>query len=220
MTGARAGDFEAAARGAPPGAADAARRLLALSREPLVGAVLSRSMNALADLAARLDRRGAGEAASERTDLAALLRLLECSASAGLLEPIDPLADARLRWIRDRDRLLSAEGRPLQASEVAALLGVTRQAVAKARAEGRLIGLPTGRHAYLYPSWQFDRAGVLSGLRAVREALGDDDPWTLTAFMVAPNSRLDGDTPLAALRRGDADAAARAARAYGEHGAS
>jgi hypothetical protein len=97
---------------------------------------------------------------------------------------------------------------------------VTRQAVARARAEGRLVGLPTARGTYLYPSWQFDRAGVLPGLRAVRGALDGADPWTLTAFMVAPNSRLDGETPLVALRRGDIEAAVRAARAYGEHGAA
>jgi hypothetical protein len=213
-------DFEAAARKAPAGAVEAARRLLELSREPVVGAVLSRTMHALVDLAAGLGRREAGEAAGERSDLAALLRLLESSAVAGRLEQVDPLADARLRWIRDRERLLCAEGQPLAAREVGDLLGVTRQAVAKARAAGRLVGLPTGRGTYLYPSWQFDRDGALHGLRAVREALDDADPWTLTAFMVAPNSRLDGDTPLAALRRGDVEAAVRAARAYGEHGAA
>jgi hypothetical protein len=194
--------------------------LLELSREPVVGAMLSRTMNALVDLASGLGRREAGEAAGERSDLAALLRLLESSAVAGRLEQIDPLADARLRWIRDRERLMYAEGQPLDARAVGELLGVTRQAVAKARADGRLIGLPTGRGTYLYPSWQFERAGVLPGLRAVREALGEADPWTLTAFMVAPNSRLDGDTPLTALRRGDADAVVHAAQAYGEHGAA
>lgn len=213
-------DFETAARRAPSGAVDAARRLLELSREPVVGALLSRTMNALGDLAEGLDRRAAGEAAGERTDLAALLRLLESSSYLGRVEADDPLADARLRWIRDRERLLSAEGQPLTARVVADLLGVTRQAVAKARAEGRLLGLSTGRGTYWYPSWQFDRAGPLPGLRAVREALGEDDPWTLTAFVVAPNSYLDGDVPLAALRRGDVEAVVRAARAYGEHGAA
>jgi hypothetical protein len=72
-------------------------------------------------------------------------------------EQADPLADARLRWIRDRERLLWAEGQPLKAKEVGELLGVTRQAVARARAEGRLVGLPTGRGTYLYPSWQLNR---------------------------------------------------------------
>jgi hypothetical protein len=42
----------------------------------------------------------------------------------------------------------------------------------------------------------------------------------LTAFLVAPNSRLNGDTPLAMIRRGDVEAVLRAARAYGEHGAA
>ncbi|HZO29430.1 MAG TPA: hypothetical protein VFH48_25930 [Chloroflexota bacterium] len=50
----------------------------------------------------------------------------------------------------------------------------------------------------------------------------DGDVWTLVAFVLAPNSRLDGEAPLSLLRRGrdgDVQAILRAARAYGEHGA-
>jgi hypothetical protein len=177
-------------------------------------------MSALGDLATRLDRREAGQAAGEASDLAALLRLLESSSAVARLQEVDPLLDARLRWLRDRERLLQSEGQPLQARDVAKLLGVTRQAVSRARAEGRLLGLPIGRRTYLYPSWQFGPEGPLPGLRAAREALGDADPWTLTAFLVAPNSRLDSESPVAVLRRGDLTAVVRAARACGKHGAA
>jgi hypothetical protein len=177
-------------------------------------------MGALADLAGRLDRRALGEAASAPSNVATLLRVLEHPAAVELLERDDPLADARLRWIRDRQRLLYAEGRPLTTKEVEALLGVSRQAIAKARTEGRLVGVPTGRGTYAYPSWQFEPGGPLIGLRNLRQALGDEDPWTLVAFVVAPNSRLDGDTPLARLRRGELEVVLQAARAYGEHGAA
>lgn len=211
--------YDEAARAAPSSAVEAAARLLHLSREPIVGALLARAMTGLADIAGRLDRRALGEAACAPTNAAALLRVLEHPGAVGLLERDDPLADARLRWIRDRERLLSAEGRPLPSREVAKLLSISRQAVAKARVDGRLVGLPMGRRTYVYPSWQFGPNGPLGGLRDVRGALGDD-PWTLTAFVVAPNSRLDGETPLGALRRGELDAVLRAARAYGEQGAA
>jgi len=137
------------------------------------------------------------------------------------LEAEDPLANARLRWIVDRRRLVHAEGRPLPTREVEALLGISRQAVAKVRTEGRLVGLPSGGGQYAYPSWQFGESGVLAGLREVRRALsGEDDPWTFTAFIVSPNARLDGETPLAVLRRGELSDVMRAAEAYGEHGAA
>src|SRR4051794_16044501 len=188
-------------------------------------------MNALAEIASDLDRRSLGEAAGARSDTAALLRLLEAPAALARLQQPAPRADARLRWVRDRERLLHAEGEPLPSVAVAQLLGVTRQAVAKARAEGRLLGLPTGRGTYVYPSWQFGPSGGVQGFRKVREALaaaqsgaaGDDNPWLLAAFMVSPNSRLDDDSPLAVLRRArqeDADAVVLAASAWGEHSAA
>ncbi len=211
---------DVAAPASESGATVAAARLLELSRDPLMGATLARAMGALADISPRLDRRALGEVVSAPTNLTALLRVLEQPAAIGLLERDDPLADARLRWIRDRQRLLFTEGRPLTSKEVEQLLGVSRQAVAKARAQGRLVGLPTGRRTYVYPSWQLGRSGPLAGLRELRKALGEEDPWTLTAFVVGANERLGGETPLAVLRRGDVGSALLAAAAYGEHGAA
>jgi hypothetical protein len=224
-------ELDAAARIAAPGAVDAARRLLGLSHEPLAGAALSRAMNALAEIASELDRHSLGEAAGARSDTAALLRILEDPAALARLQQTDPLADARLRWVRDRERLLHAEGEPLTSAAVGQLLGVSRQAVAKARAEGRLLGLPTGRGTYVYPSWQFGRSGVLHGFRRMREAfasaqgraVGHDDPWLLATFMVSPNSRLNDESPLAVLQRGrqeDVEAAVCTAAAWGEQSAA
>src|SRR5690606_41693050 len=59
---------------------------------------------------------------------------------------------ARLRGLRMRARLLAAEGGTLSSTEVADLLGITRQAVNKRRKAGRLIGLATGRRGYAYPA--------------------------------------------------------------------
>ena len=45
-----------------------------------------------------------------------------------------------------------------------AWLGVSRQALAKAVAGRRLIGLKTADGKWVYPTWQFTRAGLTSGL--------------------------------------------------------
>jgi hypothetical protein len=212
--------YEEAIRAAPDGAVEAAMRILELSRKPNLGPVLSRVLHAVADATTQLNQQAASQAASERTNVGVLLRILEEATALGL-EAEDPLANARLRWIVDRRRLAHAEGRPLPTREVEALLGISRQAVAKARADGRLVGLPSGSGQYLYPSWQFGQSGILGGLREVRRALsGGDDPWSFTAFMVSPNARLDGETPLAVLRRGELNDVMRAAEAHGEHGAA
>lgn len=211
---------EEAVRMAPASIVEATARLLELSQKPALSPVVSRALYAVADVTTHLNKQDAENAASERTNIGVLLHILEEAAMLDL-EDEDPLASARLRWIIDRRRLAHAEGRPLPAREVEALLGITRQAVAKARAEGRLVGLPSGSGQYVYPSWQFNESGMLPGLREVRQALsGGNDPWTFTAFMVSPNARLGNQTPLNVLRRGSLKDVIRAAEAYGEQGAA
>ena len=113
----------------------------------------------------------------------------------------------------------------METRDVAEILGVSRQAIAKARVDGRLVAVSPGPGRYVYPSWQFGPSGPLRGLRELRQVLDarEGDVWTLVAFVLAPNSRLDDQTPLSLLRRGqdqDVEAVLRAARAYGEHGAA
>ena len=212
-------EYAAVADHAPESAVEAATRLLELSQEPALGPVISRTLHAIAEVTGHLSPKAASHAAAERTHMDVLLRVLQEAPLDSVADA--PLVNARLRWIADRRRLAHAEGHPLPGPQVATLLGITRQAIAKARAEGRLVGLPSAGRQYVYPSWQFTESGALAGLREVRQALsGGEDPWTFTAFMVSPNTRLDGETPLAALRHGSVDDVLRAARAYGEHGAA
>ena len=192
---------------------------------PQSSGALARALNALVDLASRVDRKTLDAAANAPTDVDALVTMLTAPTSIDRVTETDPLADARLRWVRDRQRLLHAEGQPLGTREVAEVLGVSRQAIAKARADGRLVAVPLGPYRYVYPSWQFGPSGPLRGLRELRQVLdaGDGDVWTLIAFVLAPNSRFDDATPLSLLRRGqdhDVEVVLRAARAYGEHGAA
>jgi hypothetical protein len=132
----------------------------------------------------------------------------------------DPLASARVRGLRARERLLTEEGGTLRAAEVARHLGLTRQAVNRRRQKGTLLALDAGRYGYLYPAWQFGPTGTLRGLDTVLEALSHLDPWTRHAFMLGANARLGGRRPIDLLRAGDARPIVAAAAAFGEHGAS
>jgi hypothetical protein len=186
------------ARRAPASAVEAAARALRASSRPGSSAFMARGLNALAELAGRLDDRAMADAAGAPS----------------------PFAAARLRGVSAAEELLAAEGGVLPVERVAALLMITRQAVDKRRRAGRLIALDTGRRGYAYPAWQFAPAGgLLPGLEATLAELVDEDGWMRAAFMLGPNTRLGGESPLALLRRGDVDAVRAVARSYGEQGA-
>ena len=207
------------AEGAPPSMVEAVARVLRSGKQPVQAAFLARSLNALARLVAEVDEKALGDAAGALSDYAALLRALEEPSVLHALRAEDSLAPARLRGLCFRERLLQAEGGTLSAPEVAALLGISRQAVDKRRRAGRLIGLRLGRHGYAYPAWQFETQGTLRGLERVLDELRDHDAWMQVAFMVNANSRLDGESPLAVLRKGNLEPVIQAARSYGTQGA-
>lgn len=150
--------------------------------------------------------------AAETSHLAPLIDLLERPDVLVELRQRDPLAPARLRGLRARQRLLEAEGGVASGKEFAALIHVSRQAVDKRRQNGTLIALHLGKKGFAYPVWQ---AG-LEGLGQVLAALASYDSWTQTAFMLTENSWLDGETPLVRLRRGGLGDVLTAANQYGE----
>lgn len=211
-----------AARATSPVVLDAAIRVLRVASDRMQEAFVVRALNALAQLSTELDESTMSAVPAASSDYSALARALEQAASLAVLRHEDPLAAARLRGLRDRERLLRAEGGTLSGSEMAAALGITRQAVDQRRRRGRILGLTFGRRGYRYPSWQLGEEGIQPGLDVVLADLdaNDHDPWMRLAFLLNPNSRLDGETPLATLRRGDVDQVRRAARMYGEHGAA
>ena len=181
--------------------------------------ILARGMRGLLRIAGEMPAKGIREVAQARSDYEVLLRVLEWApppvAAAG-----DDLSEARLRGLRERDLLLGAEGGTVPVAEAAKLLRVTRQAVDKRRKAGRLLGLPVGRRGYAYPAWQFSREGVLPGLEEALQALKGHDPWMKAVFLLNRNTRLGGDSPLHALRKGRVEKVCRAARTFGEHGSA
>lgn len=100
--------------------------------------------------------------------------------------------------------------------ELARSIGISRQAIDKRRLHGRLIGIDLGKRGYAYPVWQIG----LEGLAEVLAELDEFAPWTQALFMLSANSLLEGETPLARLRRGDLDEVVIAARLSGEQTAS
>lgn len=92
-------------------------------------------------------------------------------------------------------------GDRLDTSEVARMLGVTRQALAKRQRSGSLLGL-RGRATTWFPVWQFDtrercvRPVTADLIAAFREHLGDVDPVLVASWATtAQDEDLGGATP-------------------------
>jgi hypothetical protein len=170
---------------------------------------------------ALVDREQVIEALSASEGYEAVLPLIEDLVLEDARE--SPMARARLRGIRRKREVLQAEGGSVGTTEAAEILGgISKQAVDKRRERGTILALPRGGGEYAFPLWQFDegtRDGLLPGLTRVLRSFSVEDPWMRSEFMLAPDDRLGGKRPLDALGEGEAEAAARAASAYGVHGA-
>jgi hypothetical protein len=184
---------------------DAADRIVAVAeRDEERASSIAPIMNAVA-VAAETD-----------ASLDALVAALERPELLEHLRRDDPLARARLRGLRAKQRLLNAEGGVVSGQAFADLVGVSRQAIDKRRRNGTLIGLSLGKKGYYYPVWQAD----IDGLKPVLAALREYGSWTQAIFMLTANSWLGGETPLAMLRHGEIGAVVDAAAMNGEQAAS
>src|SRR5688572_10117390 len=164
------------------GLVEATARVLGSGADPERAAFLARALNGLAELADALAPGALARARWAPTDYAALLYAVQDPETLAGWRRQDPLADARLRGLEARARLVAAEGGILTTERVAALLGLSRQAVDKRRRAGRLLALVTGRRGYLYPAWQFGREGPLPGQEEILGAFDGADPWVQAAW--------------------------------------
>jgi hypothetical protein len=179
--------------------------------------VLTRAMKALVDAIKTTHELKNIAAAS--SDLEVILALLSSPEVSIKLKEANPLAPAKLRGLKEMEKLVHAEGGSVSGEEAAKLLGLKRQSIDKARKNGRLLGLPRGQKKFLYPIWQFEKGHILPGLKEVYAHLPPMGPWMQAAFMLSPNACIGEKSPLKALRHKDINAAIKAAQSCGEHGA-
>ncbi len=180
----------------------------------------SRALNALSEITSELSTQGIEELTASPTDFELLVNTLSVSPVSRKPEDSDPLMRAKLRGIEHRKRILEKLGGTVSVEQVTDLIGISRQAIDRRRSQNQLIGLTQGRRGYAYPAFQFENGKTLDGLKEVLDALQGHDPWMQSIFFANGNDRLDGRTPLEALRQGEIEAVVRAAEAYGEQGAA
>jgi hypothetical protein len=135
------------------------------------------------------------------------------------MQASDPLADAFLRGIGARTRLIRENGGVFSTEQVARYLDVTQQAVTKRRHSRQLLGLTFRRRGCMYPAWQFTESGTVPGLHETLMALAEHDEWMQNAFFITPNTRLAGRRPLDFLRDGKVAQVVEVAKEFGQHGA-
>jgi hypothetical protein len=144
-----------------------------------------------------------------------LMAVLQTPEALSLFSRKDPLAKAKLRGLEIKQKFLEIEGGCQGSKEIAQLLGVTPQAINQRRQRGKLIGLPRGKGKYIYPLWQFtDEGKTIVGLEKVLDQLAGIDPWIQVAFFLNPNLRLNHQSPLVLLRRGEVESVVNSAIAF------
>jgi hypothetical protein len=134
----------------------------------------------------------------------------------------DELAQARLRGLDARKKIVEAVGGFLDGAGVARLLGMTTAAVHKRYKAHQLLGIRQEKRRIVYPAFQLDGERVVRDLPAVLKALSDAgvDEWAQLRFLAGANERLGGRSPMGALMAGEVERVLAAARTFGEHGAA
>lgn len=175
----------------------------AATPDPLREAFRRRAVGAVERMAREASPEALAEALAAPSDTGAVARALAEQAAADALRRLEPLAGAIARGAAVRARLAEAAGGMLSAEDVGKALGISRQAVDKRRAAGKLLAVRI-RGDWHYPSAQFRDGEVLHGIEEVLAGMGDASAWSVLDFLLTPDDALDGRPPLAALRTGDA----------------
>ena len=170
---------------------------------------LRRTMGALQRMSAEMTDEMLLAALAAPSDLGTLARAIGDSRLSDPAMQIDPLAPAIARSLEHRKILLGLAGPMMSSTQVADLLGLSRQAVDKRRAASRLLALRMGSD-WQYPAFQFVDGSVLPDLDRVIASQEGVDAWVVLDMLLAQDSALGGRSLLDALRQRDGQAVARA----------
>ncbi|MCA8336389.1 hypothetical protein [Burkholderia multivorans] len=187
---------------------DKARALLRLSDAQL-GHLFKVGIAQIIDLAATVTFGIAAAATRDRTEPGRAKPQPRSSAheSAALAE--------REHLVLPERQALVASGRLLPATEVWTGLGITRQALNKAVASGRIFTVDVGAAQY-YPAFYLAGDIDRKTLGRVTQQLGDLPGWSKWQFFTTPKASLGRLTPLKALAQGKVEQVTRAAAAFAE----
>ncbi|MBA2693068.1 MAG: hypothetical protein H0U65_11335 [Rubrobacter sp.] len=212
-----AGEFERVSRDLPDELVVQALRIMEAARGGAVEqVVLARALRQMREGVGYLPEEALVRTASESEDRAVFLTLLSAGVMDEFVEGMDELAKARVEGLAYRRELLEKAGGALGVSDVAELLGLSRDAVDKRRKGGRLIAVVLGRHGMHYPAFQFTENGLLEGLERALKALEPEDGWVALQFFLEEEELLGGKTSAEALESGEVEEVAKVAEVYGE----
>jgi len=199
-------------------------RVSTMERPPdenaLAQTFLKRSVKMLERMSYAASLEALKAALASPTDMGGVASLLSDLAPLGVdLSAVDPFVEAMARGSAVKRELLAGAGGALTSSQVASVLGITRQAVDKRRSRRALLAVPSGSGEYLYPACQFTTDGVVHGLEDVLQAFQIQSPWTQLSALMAPAPVLGGKTIFEAMKAGRVETAVAVAASFGEQAA-
>ncbi len=186
-----------------------AKALLAMPDEQL-GRLFKLGITQVIDLA-KLVTFG-GEASTTRNTKRSGRGKPAVSHSVGRSDPFD--FDFERRTLPKRQALVDS-GKLLPAAKIWEGLGISRQALNKAVATGRIFTVDVGAAQY-YPAFYLDGDLDRKTLAKVTQLLGSLPGWTRWQFFTTPKASLGNVTPLKALSRGKVEQVEKAAAAFAE----
>lgn len=177
----------------------------------------ARSVEMLKRLSSTAPLETLNRALASPSDIGGVATFLSDLALLGVdTSTVDPFAEAMARGTLLKQEMLKEAGGGFTVSQVAAMLGISRQAVDKRRLRGTLLALPNGSGDYLYPACQFNLDGVLPHFEEVLQAIPLESPWTRLSALLGRTPALGGKNILEALASGDRERALAVAESVGE----